>query len=90
MRSSPTCEPWPRRNPDKLRALDFAILAVEQIGLNAAAGRNTVVDPRLATILVDGVVELLTDWAAGEVDAERQRAAHLERALAGKPPAILH
>ena len=51
---------------------------------------DVMLDAAQVSILVDGVVELLTDWAAADVDAEGQRAAELKRTLASKPPAILH
>ena len=77
-------------DPNRLNAVDFMILAIEQIGRNAAVGKTTVVDAPLATILVDGAVALLTDWAGDVIDVEEASAQALERELAGKPPAILH
>ena len=50
---------------------------------------DVTLDAAQVSILVDGVVELLTDWAASDLAAEIERAEVLQRTLAGKP-AILH
>ena len=80
---------WPRTFPERLTALDFALLAIHSAAAVAATGRDVVLSPAQVSILADGAVELLTNWAGGEVDAEDVSAAKLERGLAGKP-AILH
>ena len=73
-------------DPERLSSADFMMLMIHTLGAHAACGRSITLDPRQVSILVDGAVELLADRAAAEIDD----AARLERALASKPPAILH
>ena len=77
------------QDPERLSSADFLILMVNTLASRAAGGESTTLDPRQVSIVVDGAVELLDD-AAAESLAEEERAAVLERALASKPPAILH
>ncbi len=77
-------------DPERLSSVDFMVLAINALAGPAVQGRTVTLAPDQVSILVDGVVELLTDWAAGEVDRETDRTAVLERELASKPPAILH
>ena len=77
-------------DPERLSSIDFMVLAVNALAGPAAQGRTVTLAPDQVSILVDGVVELLTDWAASDLAAAERREADLERTLAGKPPAILH
>lgn len=73
-------------DPERLSSADFMILVIQTLGAHAVRGRSVTLDPRQVSILVEGAVQLLTDTAAAELD----EAARLERALASKPPAIMH
>ena len=56
-------------DPERLSRVDFMVLAIHAVGAAACRGRTVTLDPAQGSILVDGAVELLTDWAAGEVDS---------------------
>ena len=81
-------------DPERLSSVDFAILMVMKIAARARRGERTTLDPRQASILVDGAVELLDTAAAAALDDDDARAACLERELAAAGtrtrPEILH
>ena len=78
-------------DPERLSSVDFMVLLVNSIGRRMLRKRaaDVTLDAAQVSILVDGVVELLTDWATSDLAAEIERAEVLQRTFAGKP-AILH
>ena len=78
--------------PDRLDAVDMLILALRGIGIRATQhpGEPVTLSPADVAILADGAAGLLRAFAETDVAEAERRDAETARALAGKPPAILH
>lgn len=77
---------------EDLDAIEILMLTIRGIGIRATqhSGERVTLHPTDVAALANGAAALLTEWTAVDVDEAARREAELERALASKPPAILH